>query len=218
MKKITAFIEDNKKDLYLDVCINKPDRSIMSLRNAAIYWKYKNVITGDNDHIMKGTIKIPFEEGYWTFNMMKEKLEKHTIKLEANRHNNACKIYSETQDLNLKKFGELLGFPEDKTVSSGTWGTSLNVVDVNRGLRYININCDLVDTSQNSNTNGQRSYTLATLSIPSDQLLNSTVTYFRNIDSRVAITNGCFNRLSFDVDTNINIKVDMSLLLELYIY
>ena len=190
----------------------------MSLKNAAIYWKYKNVITDVNDHIMRGTTKIPFEEGYWTFDMMKEKLEQRTIKLEANKHYNTCKIYSKTQDLNLKKFGELLGFPEDKTVSSGTWDTSPNVVDVNRGLRYININCDLVGTSQNSNTNGQRSYTLATLPIPSEQLLNPTVIYFRNIDSGVAITNGCFNRLSFDVDTNINKKIDMNLLLELYIY
>ena len=72
MKKITVFIEDNKKDLYLDVSINKLGRSIMTLKNATIYWKYKNVITGINDHVMYGTTKITFEEGYWTFDMVKE--------------------------------------------------------------------------------------------------------------------------------------------------
>lgn len=91
------------------------------------------------------------------------------------------------------------------------------MVDVNRGLKYININCDLVDTSGNIDTNGHRSYTLATLPIPSEQLLNSTVTNFKGINSSVTITNGRFNRLLFNVDTNINNKVDMSLLLELYI-
>lgn len=94
MDKITVFIDGNKKYLYLDTCINKPNRSIMSLRNAAIYWRYRNVVTGVNDHIMRGTTKTLFEEGYWTFDMMRERLRTYTIKLEANRYNNTCKIYS----------------------------------------------------------------------------------------------------------------------------
>ena len=102
----------------------------MTLKNAAVYWNYKNVITGKNDHVMSGTTKIPFEEGYWTFDMIEEKLGKQSIKLEANEHNNTCKIYSESQNLNLKKFGKLLGFPENEIVNSGTWKTSPSVVDV----------------------------------------------------------------------------------------
>ena len=216
MSKIIVFIENNKKELRFDTCIIKPAGSIMTLKNAAVYWNYKNFITGKNDHVMRGTTKITFEEGYWTFDMIVEKLGKQSIKLEANEHNNTCKIYSETQDLNLKKFGELLGFSENEIVSSGTWETSPNVVDVNKGLRYVNINCNIVNTSGNIDTDGHRSYALASLPIPSD-LLNSTVTKFKGIDSSVRITNGQFNRILFDVDTNIGDKVDMSLLLELYV-
>ena len=218
MKKITVFIENNKKDLYLEVCINKPGKSIMTLKNATIYWKFKNVIAGVNDYVMYGTTKITFEEGYWTFEMIKEKLEKNKkIKLVSNKHNNTCKIRSDGENLNLKKFALLLGFPENKILSDGSWETSPKVVDVNRGLRYINVNCSIVDTSENSNTDGERSQTLVSLPIPSDQSLNSTATFFKNIDSKVTINNGCFNTLIFDVNTNIEEKVDMDLLLEIYI-
>ena len=217
MKKITVFIENNKKDLYLDVSVNKLGKSIMTLNNAAIYWKYKNVIAGDNDYVMYGAKKITFEEGYWTFNMMKEKLENENVKLEANKHNDTCKIRSNGENLNLKKFAPLLGFPENKILSDGSWETSPKVVDVNRGLRYININCSIVDTSENFNTDGKRSQTMASIPIPTEQSLNSTVTFLKNINGKVKINNGCFNRLIFDVDTNIENKVDMDLLLEICI-
>ena len=210
-------VENNEKELRFDTCIVKPARSIMSLKNAAIYWNYKNVITGKNDHVMDGATKISFEEGYWTFDMIEEKLGKQSIKLEANEHNNTCKIYSETQNLNLKKFGELLGFPENEIVNSGTRKTSPSVVDVNKGLRYVNINCNIVNTAGNIDTDGHWSYALTSLPIPSNQLLNSTVTKFKGLNGSLKITNGQFNRILFNVDTNIEDKVDMSLLLELYI-
>ena len=217
MSKIIVFIENNKKELRFDTCIIKPAGSIMTLKNASVYWNYKHVITGKNDHVMRGTTKITFEEGYWTSDMIEEKLGKQSIKLEANEHNNTCKIYSETQNLNLKKFGELLGFPENEIVNGGTWKTSPSVVEVNKGLRYVNVNCNIVNTSGNIDTDGHRSYALSTLPIPSDQILISTVTKFKGINSNVRITNGQFNRILFDVDTNIEDKVDMGLLLELYI-
>ena len=216
MKKITVFIENNKKDLYLDVSVNKLDKSIMMLNNAAIYWKYKNVIANDNDYVMFGAKKISFEEGYWTFNTMKEKLEKENVKLEANKHNDTCKIQSNGANLNLKNFAPLLGFPVNKILSNGSWVTSPKVVDVNRGLRFVNINCSIVDTLSNFNTDGKRSQTIVSIPIPTDQSLNSTVTFFKNINGKVKI-NECFNRIIFDVNTNIKNEVKMDLLLELTI-
>ena len=119
MSKINVFIENNEKELRFDTCIVKPAGSVMTLKNAAVYWNYKNVIAGKNDHVMHGTTKILFEEGYWTFDMIGRKLGEQSIKLEANEYNNTCKIYSESQNLNLKKFGKLLGFPWDETIDSG---------------------------------------------------------------------------------------------------
>ena len=217
MSKINVFIENNEKELRFDTCIVKPVGSVMTLKNAAIYWDYKNVIAGKNDHVMHGATKVSFGEGYWTFGRVERELGKQSIKLEAIEHNNTCKIYSESQNLNLKKFGKLLGFPENEVVDSGAWKTSPGVVDVNKGLRYVNINCNIVNTAGNIDTDGHWSCVLAMLPIPSDQLLNSTVTRFKGINSSVKITNGQFNRILFNVDTNIEDKVDMSLVLELYI-
>ena len=62
-----------------------------------------------------------------------------------------CKIYSETNQ-NLREIGKLLGFPEGKLINSRTWETSRGEVDVNKGLRYITINCDLIDSNQNFNS------------------------------------------------------------------
>ena len=68
--------------------------SKIAIKNAAIYWNFKNVITNYNDTL--GT--ITFDEGYWTFDMIKTKLKESNIKLERNAHNNTYKIFSENQN------------------------------------------------------------------------------------------------------------------------
>ena len=109
MRRITVFIQDNNQDLYLDKCVVKPKISTMILKNATIYWKYRNVITGENDEVTFGTgssaKKITFGEGYWPFEMIKERLEADNVVLEAVRHCNKCRIQPSGGSLNLGKFG-----------------------------------------------------------------------------------------------------------------
>ena len=119
MKRVTVFIEGNKKELYLDDSIFKPDKSTMTLKNVAIYWKYRNIIAGENDQLTLGSKKITVEEGYWTFGMISEKLEGDDVKLEAIVHNNKCKIQPIGGDLDLGKLAPLLGFPESETLRNG---------------------------------------------------------------------------------------------------
>ena len=64
MKKIVASIRNNRKDLYLDVSLRHSCPAAMTLNSAAIYWKYKNVITGENDQITYGVKKISSGEGH----------------------------------------------------------------------------------------------------------------------------------------------------------
>ena len=71
MNKLTVFIEDNKKELYLESCINKQNRTVMVLKNATVYWNFKNA----GGYILSGTNKIPFEENYWTFAKIKNGLQ-----------------------------------------------------------------------------------------------------------------------------------------------
>ena len=91
------------------------------------------------------------------------------------------------------------------------------IVIVNQGLKYVNINCDVINTSENCDTSGMRSYSLATLPVTTEQSLNGSVTIFKGINSEVVIDSGCHNRLVFYIDTNIFKKVDVDALIELYI-
>ena len=76
----------------------------MHIKNIGVYWKFKNVLKGVNDNIniITGGVNvdpITFGEGYWSFNMISERLGESNIQLERNRHDNTCKIRS-TKQLN----------------------------------------------------------------------------------------------------------------------
>ncbi len=75
----------------------------MTLNNATLFWHYKNVRQNVNDTFTHGSDTITFDEGYWTFDMIQDKLGDNKIVLKFNAHDNTCKIYSEAQ-LNLKNF------------------------------------------------------------------------------------------------------------------
>ena len=215
------FIEGNKKDLYLDACVVKKEMTTMILKNVTVFWKFKNITSNIDVTLGSGSSErdITFEEGYWTFDMIRAQFNSFSVSLEALRHNNKCRIKPDGDDLNLGKLGPLLGFPENEVVSDGVWKTSPKVVDVNLGLRYINIDCDVINTTENSDTKGKRSYPLATIPVTTEQSLNGSVSVFRGIDSEVVINNGCFNRLVFVISSNIdkNVEVNIETLLELYI-
>ena len=76
MNKLTVFIEGNKKELYLESCINKQNRAVMVLKNATVYWNFKN----SDGYILSETNKNFFEENYWTFAKIKKRLAANNIK------------------------------------------------------------------------------------------------------------------------------------------
>ena len=127
-----------------------------------------------------------------------------------------CKIYSET-DLNLQEIEKLLSFPKGKLINSRTWETSPGEVDVNKGFRYITIICDLIDSNQNFNSNGARTCTLVTVPILTNQLLNGTNSFYKDVDSQVVIKNGSINRIYFSIDSNISETVGVDVSFDLYI-
>ena len=111
----------------------------------------------------------------------------------------------------------MLGFPKDTTVRANTWTNSPSNVDVNLGLRYVTVECSSVDTDRNFDRHGKRSKVIATLSVTSEQSLNSSVTFYDNVTSEVAVLNEDHNLFEFDVNTNADKKVDLRVMLELYV-
>ena len=139
------------------------------------------------------------------------------MKLDRNRYDNPCKVFSKNSDVNLKSLGPMLGFPKDTTVSANSWTNSPSNVDVNLGLRYVTVECSSVDTDRNFDRHERRSKVIATLPVTSEQSLNSSVTFYDNVASEVAVLNGDHNLFEFDVNTNVDKEVDLKVMLELYL-
>ena len=80
--------------------------------------------------------------------MISEKFGGNGVQLERNRHDNSCKIFSKSGNVNLKNFAPLLGFPANAVTPSN--------VDVNLGLRYVTVGCNCVDTDKNFDPAGKK--------------------------------------------------------------
>ena len=118
---------------------------------------------------------------------------------------------------NLGKFGKLLGFPENHELPTNTT-TSPNPADVNHGLRWLTVKCDLIDSSKNVDLNGDQSTILAFLPVtPGTRLNSNCYVYDRDYTPR-PVRNDIVSEVKFTVESNItddNIKVDVNVLLNL---
>ena len=134
MKNLSLLLDNGKNEVYLERFIRTGTDSKMEVRNAAVYWNFKNITKSVNDTIkITATLKnVTFEDGYWTFHMMAEKLAESDVKLVRNRYDNTCEIFPKDTDEGL---GPMLGFSENATVRSNTWTNSFSNIDVNLGLR-----------------------------------------------------------------------------------
>ena len=142
--------------------------------------------------------------------MMAERLAESDVKLDRNRYDNTCKIFSKDSDMNLKDLAPLLGFPKDKVIQASTWTNSPSNVDVNLGLRCRP--CSPVDTDRNFDHYEKRSKVIATLPVTTEQSLISSVTHYRDLTSEVAVVNADHNLFEFKVGTNLGKEVDLKVM------
>ena len=147
-------LDTGKTDVFLWKCITTISGEKIYVKNISVLWKYKNVRPNVNNLIKFITVSdhptmgLAFEEGYLTFNMIVDHLAESNITLERHMHDNRCTILS-PKKLNLYHFGPLLGFLPDAILPINTKTKSPSVVDINRGLRYITIGCNCVNTDRN---------------------------------------------------------------------
>ena len=111
----------------------------MFLKSATVYWNYNNVFSSYNETFTYDGNNISINPGYWTFNMLEKKLKSiGNITLTKTSENGKCVITSD-KDINLKNLGLLLGFTKNKVLRKNTKVESDNMVNINRGLKYISI-------------------------------------------------------------------------------
>ena len=80
MNKLSLNLETGKHAVYLERFITTRYESKLRVKNIGIFWKFKNVLKNANDKITG----VTFGEGYWSFNMISERLSESNIQLERN--------------------------------------------------------------------------------------------------------------------------------------
>ena len=213
MKNISVFIEGGKKKVLKFKTPFATYGSLLAAKEVTVFWNGTfTVKTGSNAAVEK-----TLGEGYWDFQQLKDRLEGEGLTLSMNAYNNTCSIVNKVgQTVNLKKLGKLLGFPENQTLAGGSTTASPNPVDVNHGLRWLTVTCDLIDASKNLGLDGDQSTTLAFLPITAGTRLNSNChVYQRNAYGWRRAKNTVVSQIEFEVHSNITEKVDVNLLLNI---
>ena len=220
MEKITAWLNEGQNDVYLDGYVETSINSKIVINNVSIFWRFKNI---HKDNLEVTLIEangartvLQFGTGYWTFDMISERLSQEKVTLKKNRHNNTCRIHSEKYEIHLGNFGLLIGFEKDTVITRGLVKDSREV-NVNSGLRFVTIGCNIVNDVKNFCVDGCRSKVIATFPITTEEPLFGYVSYYKDVNFEAPIVNGIHNCLKFFVDTNIKEKVGMKILVECYI-
>ena len=213
MTNLKIFIKQEAKRLndtviQLEEPLKLCNCSYMFLKSVSIFWNYNNLYQDIHHYTYDGR-KVEFKDGYYTFNILKTEFENiGKIQHEKVKFSGKCTIKSD-KTLNLKTFGPILGFPENKVISANTLTESDSTVNINNDLKYINISCNIVDKSKNL-VNGKRSDIFAQIPITTEQTLKGSVTNFKyedNVYGGVKLSNGIFNELIFKVEGNLGSSV-----------
>ena len=224
MKNISVYIQGGTKTLKFEKPIPTYG-SLLAAKEVTVFWNFKNItnaidnekfsiITGSDDNPV--TEEKTLGEGYWDFQQLKERLDGEKFKLSMNVHDNTCSIVNNTGGkVNLKKFGKLLGFPEDHKLTTGA-SASPNPVDVNHGLRWLTVTCDLIDSTKNTDLHGNESEVLAFLPItPGTRLNSNCYSYERDAYAWRRAKNDVVSEMKFTVKSNISEKVDVDILMNI---
>ena len=153
-------VKGGKKELFLKTPLVISQPSEILLKSATVYWDYNNIDNDVEDFITIDKKRVTFEHGYWNFEDIKGTLEKKGVHITKEKTTGKCTI-----SLNgltyFKTLGVLLGLENFSNLKAGSTSTSPNMVDINRGLRSLDLSCNVVDVSKNIDQNGNYSDVMA---------------------------------------------------------
>ena len=220
--KLSVLTKDGEGTLYPRDSLVITEPSEIILDSATMYWNYNNINPKNNSITVNGT-KVTLNHGYWNFNDLKQKLSASGVNIVEKPPTGKCKITTGATT-NFENLGLLLGLHKNTELSplvtqnspSPAVMISPNMVDINHGLRRVDIQCDIIDKFSNININGQPSDILTSIPIPTDKTLKGSLSYYNNINTSVKISRGTYNSVGFKVFGN-NKQYACDVLLELHI-
>ena len=216
MKNISVFLQGETTTVTFDRPL-AAYASFLIAKEATVFWNFKNITSDlDNGEYTVGTATKTLNPGYYDFQLLKEHLETY-LELEMNVYDNTCRIKnkSTTEKVNLKKLGKLLGFPENHELAANATGTSPEAVDINHGLRYLQVECDFIDEVKNSWRGGD-STVLAFIPVTPGTRLNSTSYVYEKKGAPRYTKTGIVSKMVFTVKSNVpGLKVDADILMDI---
>ena len=220
MKNISVLIEGSEKKTFK---FKKPIVTYgtrIAAKEVTVFWNFKNITStiGNNTFVIKSKPEVTetINDGYYDFQALKERLKLNKLELQMNTYNNTCTIENKNAvKVDLKKLGVLLGFHENHELAASKSERSPDPVDVNHGLKYLTVTCDLIDQSKNINLEGEESNILAFLPITPGTRLNSNCYVYERDNAWRAAKNAIVAEMEFEVTSNISPKVDVNILLNL---
>ena len=216
MKNISVFLQGETTTVTFDRHVTAY-ASFLIAKEATVFWNFKNITSDlDNGKYTVGTTEKTLKPGYWDFQLLKEHLEGNKIDIELNTYDNTCRIQNKnTQKVNLKKLGKLLGFPQNHELDANATGTSPEAVDINHGLRYLQVECDFIDEVKNS-WKGEDSTVLAFIPVTPGTRLNSTSYVYEKKGAPRYTKTGIVSKMVFTVKPNVpGLKVDAEILMDI---
>ncbi len=222
-RNVTVFLRGGTTKLDLDEPFLTGHDTTIQLKRATVFWKFQNVTKANGNYYFDKqlsattTERKTMDDGYWDFELLKKRLGEEKIELTASVHDNKCLLKNtNTETVNLKTFGKLLGFNANTTVPTGRTPEAPHPVDVNLGLRYLTIGCDLADSFRNVNTDGGVDTNITYLPIPPGTRLNSTVSVYEN-HPVVLTKEDIVTEMTFTLGSNITEEVKADVLLNLIV-
>ena len=92
----------------------------LAAKEVTVFWNFKNITSaiGNNTFGIKGSADKTINDGYYDFQALKTRLEEDKLELQINTYDNTCTVENKnTHEVDLKKLGLLLGFPENHKVA-----------------------------------------------------------------------------------------------------
>ena len=216
MKNISVFLKGETTTVTFDRHVTAY-ASFLIAKEATVFWNFENITSDlNNGEYTVGTATKTLNPGYWDFQLIKEHLEANKIEIELNTYDNKCRIDNKnTEKVNLKKLGKLLGFPENHELAANTTETSTEAVDINHGLRYLQVECDFIDEAKNS-WKGKDSTVLAFIPVTPGTRLNSTSYVYEKKGAPRYTKTGIVSKMVFTVKSNVpDLKVDAEILMDI---
>ena len=85
-------VKDGKKELFLKTPLVIEEPSEILLKSATVYWNYNSIDNNDENFIVIDKERVEFEHGYWSFDNIKDKLEKKGVHIAKEQTTGKCTI------------------------------------------------------------------------------------------------------------------------------